>query len=136
MKHVLSYKLYENIDTLKLSKKIGHGDLDNTLFTIEEVIFPVLYVKGFGTDATLIKDDLPDFIKIKLDTANLCELYNISREMSMKKVYDILRQKFPVFTATWFRGEDVVSIGYPIANNPEKGYVKIDFVLDDPNETE
>lgn len=136
MKHLLTYQLFEGGNALELSRPIKQSEVPATLRAIEEVIFPALGISGWDVDAMLIgsagkkskPDDESGDIDIGIDIVSISDRLCVDESQVLKYIYDKLCREFPVFQSRWMRGVDVVSFGYPIANDPSKGYVQIDFI--------
>lgn len=136
MRHLITYKLFEGGNALELARPIKQSEVAGTLETLEEVIFPALGLSGFGDDVMLIgsagkkkgPDDESGDIDIGFAVDKFAEANGIDPSQALKYLYDKLNREFPVFEAKWMRGLEVVSFGYPIANDPGKGYVQIDFI--------
>lgn len=136
MKHILSYKLFEGGNALDLVRPIKQSEVPATLAALQDIIFPALGLAGFDADAMLIgsagkkanEDDESGDIDVGIDIASVSERVGISEDQVLKYIYDCLCRQFPVFQAKWMRGLEVVSFGYPIANDPSLGYVQIDFI--------
>jgi len=136
MRHILTYKLFEGGNAIDMVRPIKQSEVAPTLAAIEEVVLPELGLDGFGKDCMLIgsagkkKDDWDESGDIDIGFAvdSFVENNTINNEQAPKHLYDMLRRKFPMYQAKWMRGLEVVSFGYPIANDPVKGYVQIDFI--------
>jgi len=136
MNHLLSYKLFEGGNALELARPIKQSEVVGTLETLQDVIFPALGLSGFNIDCMVIgsagkkknPDDESGDIDIGFAVDKFAEKHGINEDQALKYLYDTLKREFPIFESRWMRGLEVVSFGYPIANDPGKGYVQIDFI--------
>lgn len=136
MRHIRTYKLFEGGNALELSRPIKQSEAAPTIAAIEEIIFPALGLEGFEKDCLLIgsvgkkkdPEDESGDIDIGFAVDKFADAHNIDEDQAIKFLYNTLQKEFPVFESRWLRGLEVVSFGYPIANDPAKGYVQIDFI--------
>lgn len=139
MRHLQSFNefsLFEGGKAIEIARGIKQSEVKATVDSIEETLFPVLGISGWGKDALLIgsagkklaDEDLSGDLDIGVPIKEFADNQGISEDMALKYLYDTLRKNFPEFQARWMRGVDVVSVGYPIKGDPNLGYVQVDFI--------
>jgi hypothetical protein len=136
MRFIKTYKLFEGGNALHLARPIKQSEVRPTLETIKDVIFPALGLIGFGEDVIQIgsagKKVDDDDTSGDIDMGIAVDLYaaknNISPDEVLDHIYATLQKEFPAFESRIMKGLEVVSLGYPIANKPELGYVQLDFI--------
>lgn len=138
MRHISTFTnfLFEGGNALKSARPIKQSEVQQTLDSIRDVVFPALGISDWGSDALLIgsagkkesDDATSGDLDIGIPMSEFCEKHGVDQSMGLKYVYDILRRTFPEFELVWMRGIEVVSLSYPIRGNPSNGYVQVDFL--------
>lgn len=136
MRHILTYRLFEGGNALELARPIKQSEVQPTLDALADAIFPALKLEGFDRDCVLIgsagkkagPEDESGDIDVGFAVDRFAKAHGVTEDQALKYLYDVLQREFPVFQSRWMRGLEVVSLGYPIGNDPGKGYVQIDFL--------
>lgn len=138
MRHIYTFKDYlsEGGNALDNTRPIKQSEVQSTLDSIQDVVFPALNLSGWGTDALLIgsagkkesDESTSGDLDIGLPMKEFCEMNGVSEDLGLKYAYDMLTRRFPEFRTRWMRGINVVSLSYPIKGDPNLGYVQVDFM--------
>lgn len=138
MKHIHTFNdfLFEGGKALDNTRGIKQSEVQATLDSIQDNVFPALGLSSWGTDALLIgsagkkeaDDDTSGDLDVGIPMKEFCEKHGVVDALGLKYVYDILKRAFPEFQIKWMRGLEVVSMSYPIKGDPNLGYVQVDFL--------
>ena len=136
-------KLFEGGNAIKTARKIREDEFPKTLESIQKELLPLLDVDSqkIGEEYIIIgsigkkknpSDESGD-LDLGYDGKTFSKNQGVEYKDCSKKIYEILTLNLKDILGfdpeiNFLRGLNIVSIGWPIEGNPEKGIVQLDLI--------
>lgn len=147
MSKILSFsgfsKIFEGGAAIKTSRRIREDEFPKTLESIKEILFPILEIDpdSIGEDYIVIgsigkkanPSDTSGDLDIGYNGVNFARRNGIDYKSCSRKVYELLQDELTEALGfdpemKLMPGLNIVSIGWPIEGDVEKGVVQLDLI--------
>ena len=147
MSKILSFsgfsKIFEGGAAIKTSRRIREDEFPKTLESIKEILFPILEIDpdSIGEDYIVIGSigkkanpfDTSGDLDIGYNGVNFARRNGIDYKSCSRKVYELLQDELTEALGfdpemKLMPGLNIVSIGWPIEGDAEKGVVQLDLI--------
>lgn len=145
MRKILTYRgftaIFEGGAAIKSSRRIKESEVPRTLETIQEILLPLLGDGEMDKDYLVIgsigkknsPEDTSGDIDLGVDVSFIARAYKIPADRVLETIYNNLEQQLPdkigfVPEMKLMKGINVISIGWPIEGDPNKGIVQLDII--------
>ena len=136
-------KIFEGGAAIKTSRRIREDEFPKTLDSIKEILFPLLGIdqNQYGNEYIVIgsigkkknPDDTSGDLDIGYDSGFFSREHGVGPKECSATVDSILRNQLEELLGfapeiNYLKGLNIVSIGWPIEGDPQKGIVQLDLI--------
>jgi len=136
-------KLFEGGAAIKTARRIREDEFPKTLDNIKELLFPLLGINPVKDEEEYLiigsigkkknPEDTSGDLDLGIDSSWFARTHNITVKEVAGFMNDILIQELPGLLGfdaeiKYMKGLNIVSLGWPIEGNPDKGIVQLDLI--------
>lgn len=145
MGKILSYrgftKIFEGGAAIKSSRRIKESEVPKTLESISSILLPMIGDGEFDKDYLVIgsigkkkgPDETSGDIDLGIDKSFIARKFNIQADNALEFIYNKVVEELPgklgfIPDVKLMKGINVISIGWPVEGDPNKGMVQLDLI--------